>query len=101
VWKPGDVAGRVSRHTVFHRARPVSREEFRTFMLSQSRRVPETIAVARDLARRALPDDEYQQRSAELNADRLHVFGLRDIFDRLSRAGWASQALAQIYERAL
>ncbi len=52
VWETGGMSlDEYLDHTVFHRARPFSREEFRTFMLSQSVAFPETIAVARDLAR--------------------------------------------------
>src|SRR5207247_263969 len=83
VWETGGMSlDQYLDHTVFHRARPFSREDFRAFMLSQSVAFPETIAVARDLARTG----RYRMmtinnESAELNAYRLHVFGLRDIFD--------------------
>src|SRR5439155_19545324 len=82
VWETGGMSlDQYLDHTVFHRARPFSREDFRAFMLSQSVAFPETIAVARDLARTG----RYRMmtinnESAELNAYRLHVFGLRDIF---------------------
>src|SRR5438046_6978923 len=91
-------------HTVFHRARPFSREDFRAFMLSQSVAFPETIAVARDLARTG----RYRMmtinnESAELNAYRLLVFGLRDIFDTFFTSCWVGllKPSRQIYERAL
>ena len=91
-------------HTVFFRARPFSREDFRAFMLSQSVAFPETIAVARDLARTG----RYRMmtinnESAELNAYRLHVFGLRDIFDAFFTSCWVGvlKPSRQIYERAL
>src|SRR3989449_8126741 len=68
-------------HTVFHRARPFSREEFRTFMLSQSVAFPETIAVARDLAgtgryRMMTINNESAERSEEHTSElqsRLHL----------------------------
>ncbi len=105
VWETGGMSlYQYLDHTVFHRARPFSREDFRAFMLSQSVAFPETIAVARDLARTG----RYRMmtinnESAELNAYRLHVFGLRDIFDAFFTSCWVGvlKPSRQIYERAL
>ena len=63
--------------TVFHRARPFTREAFKRFMWAQSQPFPETIAIARTLAgtgryRLMTINNE----SAELNAHRLRRFGL-------------------------
>jgi len=91
-------------HTVFHRTRSFSREDFRIFMLNQSTAFPETIAVARDLAR----SGRYRMmtinnESAELNVHRLRVFGLRDIFATFFTSCWvgALKPAPEIYERAL
>ena len=91
-------------HTVFYRTRSFSREDFRSFMLNQSTAFPQTIAVARDLARTG----RYQlmtinNESAELNTHRLRVFGLRDIFVTFFSSCWigALKPAPQIYERAL
>jgi len=105
VWETGGMSlDQYLEHTVFYRARPFSREDFRAFMLSQSVAFPETIAVARDVARTG----RYRMmtinnESAELNAHRLQVFGLRDIFDAFFTSCWVGvlKPSRQIYERAL
>lgn len=90
--------------TVFFRPRPFGRDEFRTFMLSQSVAFPETIAVARRLAglqryRLMTLNNE----SAELNSYRVALFGLRDIFIAFFTSCWmgALKPSRRIYERAL
>jgi putative hydrolase of the HAD superfamily len=90
--------------TVFYRARPFSRGAFRAFMLRQSVAFPETIAVARDLARTG----RYRlmtinNESAELNTHRLQAFGLRDLFVTFFTSCWLGvrKPSPQIYERAL
>src|SRR5207247_260255 len=87
-----------------YRPRPFRREDFRAFMLRQSIPFPETIAVARNLARTC----RYwmmtiNNESAELNEHRLQVFGLRDIFDTFFTSCWVGvlKPSRQIYERAL
>ena len=90
--------------TVFHRARPFSRADFRAFMLGQSAAFPETIAVEQDLAgtgryRLMTINNE----SAELNAHRLRTFGLRNLFVAFFTSCWLGvlKPSPQIYERAL
>lgn len=90
--------------TVFFRPRPFGRDEFRTFMLSQSVAFPETIAVARRLAglqryRLMTLNNE----SAELNSYRVALFGLRDVFIAFFTSCWmgALKPSRRIYEQAL
>ena len=90
--------------TVFYRTRPFSRADFVAFMLSQSVAFPETIALARDLARTG----RYRlmtlnNESAELNTHRIKAFGLRDIFVAFFTSCWMGvlKPARQIYERAL
>ncbi len=68
--------------TVFYEPRPFSREEFRRYMLEQSRAHPEAIGAALDLHksgafRMAILNNE----SRELNEYRIRTFGLTAIFD--------------------
>lgn len=76
--------------TVFFRPRPFGRDEFRTFMLSQSVAFPETIAVARRLA-------------GLQRYHRVALFGLRTIFIAFFTSCWmgALKPSRRIYERAL
>src|SRR5204863_7751259 len=70
----------------------------------QSVPFPETIAGARDLARTGRHRMmTINNGAAELNADRLHAFGLRDIFDTFFTSCWVGvlKPSRQIYERAL
>ncbi len=90
--------------TVFDVARGFSRDEFKAFMLAQSRPFPETIAVARALAgtgryRLMTLNNE----SAELNAHRLKLFGLAPIFAAFFSSCWLGVAkpARRIYELAL
>jgi putative hydrolase of the HAD superfamily len=67
--------------TVFYRNRPFTRDEFRDYMFSLSRPVPEVLAFARALA----ASGKYfmgtiNNESRELNLDRIEKFGLREIF---------------------
>ena len=73
-------------------------------MLRQSVAFPESIAVARDLARTC----RYRMmtinnESAELNTYRLQAFGLRDIFATFFTSCWVGvlKPEPEIYERAL
>ncbi|HKW39908.1 MAG TPA: HAD-IA family hydrolase [Gemmatimonadales bacterium] len=105
VWEMGGMSlEQYLDHTVFWRERPFTREEFRAFMLSQSRAFPETIAVARDLA----ATGRYRlmtinNESAELNTHRLQAFGLVDIFVTFFTSCWLGvlKPARQIFERAL
>jgi putative hydrolase of the HAD superfamily len=67
--------------TVFYRSRSFTREEFRDYMLSLSRPMPDVLAFARNLA----ASGKYfmgtiNNESRELNLHRIKKFGLRDIF---------------------
>ncbi|MFZ0137084.1 MAG: HAD family phosphatase [Candidatus Sulfotelmatobacter sp.] len=67
--------------TVFYRDRPFTREEFRNYMFSLSRPVPEVLAFARALA----GSGKYfmgtiNNESRELNLHRIEKYGLREIF---------------------
>ena len=89
---------------VFHRPRPFTVEEFKAYMLAQSVPFPETIAVARALARTG----RYRlmtinNESAELNQHRLVHFGLRDIFVAFFTSCWVGvlKPAHRIYQVAL
>ncbi len=67
--------------TVFYRNRPFTREEFRDYMFSLSRPMPEVLAFARALA----GSGKYfmgtiNNESRELNLYRIEKYGLREIF---------------------
>jgi putative hydrolase of the HAD superfamily len=67
--------------TVFYRNRPFTRDEFRDYMFSLSRPLPEVLAFARSLA----ASGKYfmgtiNNESRELNLLRIEKFGLREIF---------------------
>jgi putative hydrolase of the HAD superfamily len=67
--------------TVFYRNRPFTRAEFRDYMFSLSRPMPEVLAFACALA----SSGKYfmgtiNNESRELNLDRIDKFGLREIF---------------------
>ena len=90
--------------TVFHRPRPFEPAEFKAFMLAQSTPFPETIDLARALARTG----RYRlmtinNESAELNQYRLEQFGLRDIFITFFSSCWVGilKPARRIYEVAL
>lgn len=92
------------RNTVFSRSRPFDLEEFKGFMLAQSLPFPETIEVARGLARTG----RYRlmtinNESEELNRHRLDRFGLRDIFGAFFSSCWLGvlKPGRRIYQLAL
>ncbi len=92
------------RNTVFYRPRPFELEEFKAYMLAQSRPFPETIDLARALARTG----RYRlmtinNESADLNRYRLELFGLRDIFITFFSSCWVGvlKPARRIYEVAL
>ena len=69
------------QRTVFYRKRPFSIDEFREYMYSLSQPKPESLAFARALAK----SGKYfmgtiNNESRELNVQRIHRFGLREIF---------------------
>jgi putative hydrolase of the HAD superfamily len=89
---------------VFHTSRPFTRDAFRSFMWSQSRPFPETIALARSLAETGRYHlMTINNESAELNALRIDRFGLTDIFDAFFSSCWLGVAKPsrRIYEMAL
>jgi len=92
------------RNTVFCRPQPFGPEEFKAFMLAQSQPFPDTIDLARALARTG----RYRlmtinNESAELNRYRLEHFGLRDIFITFFSSCWVGilKPARRIYEVAL
>jgi putative hydrolase of the HAD superfamily len=92
------------RGTVFYRLRPFGLEEFKACMRAQSAPFPETIDLARGLAR----SGRYRlmtinNESAELNQHRLEQFGLRDIFVTFFSSCWVGilKPASRIYEVAL
>ena len=92
------------RCTVFYRPRPFKLEEFKAHMLAQSAPYPESIDLARALARTG----QYRlmtinNESAELNQYRLEQFGLRDIFLAFFSSCWVGvvKPARRIYEVAL
>ena len=92
------------RCTVFHRPRPFEPAEFKAYMLAQSTPFPETIDLARALARTG----RYRlmtinNESAELNQYRLEQFGLRDIFITFFSSCWVGilKPARRIYQVAL
>jgi putative hydrolase of the HAD superfamily len=67
--------------TVFYKDRPFAREEFRDYMFSLSKPMPEVLAFARSL----MSSEKYfmatiNNESRELNLQRIEQFGLREIF---------------------
>jgi putative hydrolase of the HAD superfamily len=92
------------RCTVFYRPRPFELAEFKAYMLAQSTPFPDTIDLARALARTG----RYRlmtinNESAELNQYRLEQFGLRDIFITFFSSCWVGilKPARRIYEVAL
>jgi putative hydrolase of the HAD superfamily len=92
------------RCTVFYRPLPFEPAEFKAYMLAQSTPFPETIGLARALARTG----RYRlmtinNEPAELNQYRLEQFGLRDIFITFFSSCWVGtlKPARRIYEVAL
>ena len=65
---------------VFYQPRPFSKEEFKSFMFSQSKPKPESLELARSLAGKCLMGT-INNESRELNEYRIKQFGLAKIFD--------------------
>ena len=90
--------------TVFYCARPFAPGDFKRFMFAQSTPYPESIELARGLAR----SGRYtlmtlNNESAELNQHRIDHFGLKDIFTAFFSSCWvgALKPARRIYEVAL
>jgi putative hydrolase of the HAD superfamily len=90
--------------TVFQQPRDFSREEFRSFMFSQSKADPHTIAIARAVASRG---DHWvmtlNNESDALNRHRIELFGLDDIFAAFLSSCWLGlrKPSRRFYDRAL
>jgi putative hydrolase of the HAD superfamily len=89
---------------VFYRPRSFTPEAFKQFVFAQSTPDPETIELARALARTG----RYRMmtinnESAELNQHRIERFGLRDIFTAFFSSCWVGvlKPARRIYEVAL
>ena len=75
--------------TVFCENRDFSRADFKAFMFEQSIAWPDSVAVARDLARQAsVRMATLNNESAELNVHRIAAFGLRDVFATFFSSCW-------------
>jgi putative hydrolase of the HAD superfamily len=102
-------AGRLSLHdylesVIFYCPRSFSREEIVAFMFSQSEPFPESLDIARELARRpGLRLMTLNNESAELNLHRIAAFGLREMFTAFLSSCWLGVRKPQpvIFERAL
>ena len=84
--------------------RGVSRAAFKEFMFAQSVPWPESIAVARDLARAGgVRLATLNNESAELNEHRIAKFGLHDIFPTFFTSCWLGvrKPMREMYHRAL
>ena len=67
--------------TIFYRPRPFAREVFKEYMFSLSQPYPDTLALARELAK----SGKYlmatiNNESKEMNQYRIQTFGLREVF---------------------
>ena len=89
---------------VFHTERSFSREEFISFMYSQSVPDPATIAIARELSR----NSDYSMmtlnnESEELNKHRIEKFGIADIFEGFLSSCWLGvrKPIRRFYNRGL
>lgn len=90
--------------TVFDVPRAFSRDEFRDYMLAQSQPYPETIEIARALARSGRYSMmTLNNESAELNVHRIRHFGLAEIFATFFSSCWvgSSKPSRRIYQMAL
>lgn len=73
---------------VFCEPRDFTRDEFRAFMFAQSEPWPDSIDVARDLARTGMRMATLNNESAELNEYRIDRFGLCDVFPTFFSSCW-------------
>ena len=90
--------------TVFCEPRPFTREVFKAFMFAQSVAWPDSIAIARELARSSqVRMATLNNESAELNAHRIRTFGLRDVFPTFFTSCWLGvrKPTHEIYARVL
>lgn len=102
-------SGRLTLHdylesVIFYCPRSFTREEIVAFMFSQSEPFPESLDIARKLARQpGLRLMTLNNESAELNLHRIAAFGLREIFSAFLSSCWLGVRKPQpvIFERAL
>ncbi|MEO5589090.1 MAG: HAD family phosphatase [Gemmatimonadaceae bacterium] len=90
--------------TVFYRDQDFTKEEFRNFVFAQSKPNPETIAIARDLARGCRYWVMTMNNEGEdLNRHRIKSFGLDEIFDAFLSSCWLGlrKPARMFYDRAL
>lgn len=90
--------------TVFSAPRSCSAAEFKSFMFAQSVAWPDSIAVARDLARTGqVRMATLNNESEELNRHRIEAFGLRDVFPTFFTSCWlrTRKPSRQIYQQVL
>jgi len=87
--------------TVFCSDRAFSREEFKAFMFAQSIPWPESIDVARDVARSGVRMATLNNESEALNRHRIERFGLGSIFPTFFSSCWLGvrKPTHRIYER--
>jgi putative hydrolase of the HAD superfamily len=80
-----------------------SREEFKSFMFAQSKPWPDSITVARELAKTGVRMATLNNESAELNEHRIDTFGLRGIFPTFFSSCWLGvrKPTLAIYQRVL
>ena len=89
---------------VFCEPRGFTSDEFKAFMFAQSVAWPDSIAVARDLARVAVVRmATLNNESAELNVHRIRAFGLGDVFPTFFTSCWLGvrKPTHDIYARVL
>jgi len=90
--------------TVFCSPRDFSVTDFKAFMFEQSEPWPESIAVARDLARSGhVRLGTLNNESEALNIHRIEAFGLRDIFPAFFSSCWLGvrKPTHKMYSRVL
>ena len=90
--------------TVFCAPRSFSADEFKKFMFAQSVAWPDSIAIARELAKSgAFHMATLNNESEELNHYRIDLFGLRDIFPTFFTSCWLGvrKPVRHMYERVL
>lgn len=89
---------------VFCEPRRFTREDFKAFMFAQSVAWPDSIAVARELARSTtVRMATLNNESAELNVHRIRAFGLGDVFPTFFTSCWLGvrKPTHEIYARVL
>lgn len=90
--------------TVFCLPRSFSPDDFKRFMFAQSKAWPDSIAVARDLAKSGeVHIATLNNESEELNRYRIGLFGLREIFPTFFTSCWLGvrKPTRRIYTRVL